>query len=597
MKSSERIGNKIFQSIYKTISLALKADKKRFLLSVFLNISLAVISAVSAWYFSVFLNTAIYNSTKIFFNEKIIFAIIIIVLLRFLNTIIFFWDFRVSNIFSRKFMTKAYILRAKASERVDIQTYESSSFSSLKVNIDTYFSKLQGFIDNSIFETISGLAPMIISLGIIIATKNWWLLVFVIAPSLVNFYVQLLDGRSMWQVENNVVQERKYFHSIDEFFSKKSFIQEIKVSGIKDFLINKMENARSVIDSVFSQRDNEFSKRKIFAEFFTHVMEIFVPVFLIYQVFTGGMLVGSFWFINGRFNSFNDNFRKILRMMSRMYKDAPYVYDIFKYLEFQPAIENGTQKIESFEKLEIKNVNFVYPESDRKIINKLNFSVNRGEKVAIIGLNGAGKTTITKLLLRFYLPTKGSVEYNGIKTGDLEKEAFYSKIALLPQDFAKFELTFEEAVALGDIEKGIDIDMVIDSAKKAGIHDFIMSHENGYKTQIGRKYKDGVELSGGQWQKVSIAKMFYSKKDLWILDEPTSAIDADAEAQIFEQLEKLPDNITVIMISHRFSTVRNADRIIVIDKGAVREQGTHEELIALNDEYARLFNLQAEGYK
>jgi ATP-binding cassette subfamily B protein len=586
----------IGKALGKVFSIAYNADKKRFVLSIIFNIILAGIAATSAWYFSVFLNTALYNSSGVFLNKKVITVIIIMVSLGIAQTIISLWNHRVLNVFDRKFFTKTFVMAANASETIDIQTYESPGFATLKARVTMYFNKIHSYWD-SILDLIQTMVPMIISVVIIATLNKWWLLLFAILPAVINFYVEILDGQSLWECENKASEERKRFSSFYNFFGTKSFIEEIKIYGLKNYFIKGITDARGVIDKIFFERDHVYSKKKLISGIATDILEIAIPIVLIYQVFTGNLLIGTFFFINGRFDSFTNNFRAFLRMISRMYKDTPYVYDILKFIEMQPVIENGTQKIESFEKLEIKNVKFIYPESDRKIINKLNFSVNRGEKVAIIGLNGAGKTTITKLLLRFYLPTNGSVEYNGIKTNDLEKVAFYSKIALLPQDFAKFEVTFEDAIALGDIENGVDIDMVIESAKKAGIHDFIMSHENGYKTQIGRKYKDGVELSGGQWQKVSIAKMFYSKKDLWILDEPTSAIDAEAEAQIFEQLEKLPDDITVIMISHRFSTVRNADRIIVIDKGAVREQGTHEELIALNDEYARLFNLQAEGYK
>jgi ATP-binding cassette subfamily B protein len=263
----------------------------------------------------------------------------------------------------------------------------------------------------------------------------------------------------------------------------------------------------------------------------------------------------------------------------------------------QTVLKNGENKVDSFENLVVKNVTFTYPDSDRIILNSCDFSVTKGEKIAIIGLNGAGKTTLTKLLLRFYFPTQGEVLYNNIPIESLDKYSLYNQIGFLPQDFAKFDITFNEAITLGNIHADIDEDRIIESAKKAEIHNFIMSHKDGYKTQIGKKYENGVELSGGQWQKLALARLFYRNAPLWILDEPTSAIDAEAEAKIFEQLERLPDTITVIMISHRFSTVRNADRIIVIDKGTVREQGTHEELLKINGEYARLFSLQAEGYK
>lgn len=597
MEKQEKITIKtLLETIYKVFSFAFTIDKRRVSIIFFGTVILAVLVPLSAWYFSYFLNIAIYSTGASFFTHQIIATLGLLIGVKILQSILGLWMWRVQMTFNRIFFTETYLKITDASQRIDIQTYESSGFELLKARVDMYSNMYITYID-LVFEFISGLIPMIVSTIIIISLKKWWLLVFVMVPAIINFYVQIIDGQSLWECENKAGEERKKFRSFYSFFNTKAYIEEIKVHGLAKFLLTGIKDARNKINAIFSKRDTLYARKRLAADFITNILELVVPMVLIYQIFTKQLLVGTFYFLNGRFDAFTQNFRQTLRMLGNMYKNAPYVYDIQRYIDMQTVLKNGENKVDSFENLVVKNVTFTYPDSDRIILNSCDFSVTKGEKIAIIGLNGAGKTTLTKLLLRFYFPTQGEVLYNNMPIESLNKYSLYNQIGFLPQDFAKFDITFNEAITLGNIHTDIDEDRIIESAKKAEIHNFIMSHKDGYKTQIGKKYENGVELSGGQWQKLALARLFYRNAPLWILDEPTSAIDAEAEAKIFEQLEKLPDTITVIMISHRFSTVRNADRIIVIDKGTVREQGTHEELLKINGEYARLFSLQAEGYK
>ncbi len=597
MEKSEKVKLSDFlKTVLKVIKISIETDKRRVIIIFTTTVLMATLGAISAWILSQFINTAIYSTEQTFLTTKVLIILGSLLLIWTLQSIVSMWNFRVVSYFNRLFFGESYLKVAEASNRIDIQTYESSGFELLRVRVNMYFGKFQNYTDY-LQQLISGLIPMIISTSILISLKLWWILPFAIIPALLNFYVEILDGKMMWDAENSVGEERKIWSSHYGFFNSKSYIEEIKIHGLANIFINRLKNIREKINKVFGDRDIVYAKKKLIISIVTDIVEIAVPIILIHQIFTKTLLVGTFFFVNGRFDSFTNNLRQTLRMFTRMYKDAPYVFDIIKFIEFQQVIPNGNREMKSFDKLEVKNVSFTYPGSERIILKDLNFSIAKGEKVAVIGLNGAGKTTLTKLLLRFYLPTSGDIEYNNIKTNDLEKVSFYENIGFLPQDFAKFDLTFRETIALGNIEKEIDDNKVIESAKKSGIHDFIMSHENEYKTQIGKKYKNGVEMSGGQWQKVALSRLFYRNAPLWILDEPTSAIDAEAESLIFEQLEKLPDDITVIMISHRFSTVRNADRIIVIGDGTIVENGTHEQLLKLKGEYSRLFKLQAEGYK
>jgi ATP-binding cassette subfamily B protein len=214
-----------------------------------------------------------------------------------------------------------------------------------------------------------------------------------------------------------------------------------------------------------------------------------------------------------------------------------------------------------------------------------------------VGANGAGKTTFVRLLCRFYDPTQGRILVDGKDLREWDLESWYARLGVLFQDFSRYPFDVATAVAMGRDPDRPDMARVRGVAEAADAHGFIQKFPEGYRQQLSREFTGGVEPSGGQWQKLAIARALYREAGILVLDEPTSAVDAESEMKIFEALERLPDTQTAILISHRFSTVRHADQIVVIENQGIAERGTHEELLALNGTYARLFSAQAEGYR
>ena len=289
-----------------------------------------------------------------------------------------------------------------------------------------------------------------------------------------------------------------------------------------------------------------------------------------------------------------------LSAISGMYEDNLYLSNLYDYLgQAVPArLGEATNGPEPKRGLEFRNVSFTYPGSTGKALNDVTFSISPGESLALVGENGSGKTTLIKLLTRLYDPTEGRIFLDGLDLQQWDVEALRQRVGVIFQDFGRFQFTVGENIGAGDVRHIDDPERWAEAAKTGMAAPFIEDMPEGYETQLGRWFKGGRELSGGQWQKIALSRAFMrSDADILVLDEPTAAMDAASEAAIFDHFRSESHNKMTILISHRFSTVRAADQIIVIHDGQILEQGTHESLLEENGQYAHLFNLQARGYQ
>jgi len=289
-----------------------------------------------------------------------------------------------------------------------------------------------------------------------------------------------------------------------------------------------------------------------------------------------------------------------LSAIGGMYEDNLYLSTLYEYLEQPVAPRRGPlpRGPEPGAGVRFEDVSFRYPGAEKPALQGISLRIEPGQSLALVGENGSGKTTLIKLLTRLYRPTSGRVVLDGRDLEDWEADALRRRIAVIFQDFARYQLLVGENVGAGDVRAFLDEGRWAEAADKGMATSFIRELPSGFHTQLGRWFRDGRELSAGQWQKIALSRAFMrSEADILVLDEPTAAMDAAAEATVFEHFRSLTRDRIAILISHRFSTVRMADRIAVLDDGRILEQGSHEELVRLGGRYATLFELQARGYR
>ncbi|MEL6721051.1 MAG: ATP-binding cassette domain-containing protein, partial [Bacteroidota bacterium] len=305
-------------------------------------------------------------------------------------------------------------------------------------------------------------------------------------------------------------------------------------------------------------------------------------------------------FLAGAFRQMSSRLQQIMNRFSRIADSSLYLQDLFDFFKIEPTIRSLPNALTVPENIQqgftFENVSFKYPNSEKYAIKDLSFHLKKGEKLALVGENGAGKTTLVKLLARLYEPTSGRILLDEKDLKEYSLADLRANIGIIFQDYIRFELKASENIAIGNIE-ALEEAAQIEHAAQQSLADTVVEElPERYEQFLGKRFKNGVELSGGQWQKVALARAYMRDAQLFILDEPTSALDARAEHEVFVRFTELIENKMAVLISHRFSTVRMADRILFLENGQKLEYGTHQELIQQDGKYAELFHLQAQGY-
>ncbi len=442
---------------------------------------------------------------------------------------------------------------------------------------------------------------VIISLMAGVVVFEPWLIILLvvsIVPTIIN---EIKFSGTSYSLARSWTQERRELDYLRYAGASDVTAKEVKLFGLSDYLATRFQN----LSNKYYKESKQLAKqRAAWGSFFNVIgtgAYYGAYVLIVFRTVVGVFSLGDLTFLSGSFKSLQTKLQGFFTRFTAITESALYLQDYFEFLDlkFDRSEEvTGLSLPESIKTgFTFNNVGFKYPKSERWVIRNVSFELKAGEKLAFVGENGAGKTTLIKLLLQFYEPTEGEILLDGVPIKKYNQLQYQQYFGVIFQDFVKFELTLRENIAMGEIEEIGNQPRIDNAADKSLANQVVSELPGGYDQQLGKRFKNGKDLSGGQWQKIAIARAYMKDAEVLVLDEPTSALDARAETEAFDRFIKLTEGKTAVIISHRFSTVRIADRIMVLKEGTVLEIGTHEELMENNKLYTELFNLQAAGYQ
>jgi len=381
----------------------------------------------------------------------------------------------------------------------------------------------------------------------------------------------------------------------------KEAAKELKLFGLRNFLRDRFAR---LSDEIYKE-NVALSRRKLVAGSLLSVVGTMgyysAYVFVIWRTVAGALSIGTLTFLTGAIQQASSNIQQIFSTLAAIGDQALFLTDLLAFFEMQPTIRSKPDALPAprpiVRGVEFRNVSFRYPGNSRLILDRINFALHPEERLALIGENGQGKTTIVKLITRLYDPTEGQILLDGVDLREYDVEDLHREIGVIFQDFMRYEMTARENVAVGRVEEINNLELLQTAARKSRADHTIERLPQGYDQMLGRRFDQGVDLSGGEWQKVALARAYLRDAQLLILDEPTAALDARSEFEVFRRFSELTAGKMALFISHRFSTVRAADRILVLENGKIAEEGTHDQLARRGGRYAEMFEMQASSYR
>lgn len=512
--------------------------------------------------------------------------------------------FRTQSLVERLLWTKVPIhlnqIFFKKLSSLDVHYFENDKFrDTLEKARESYGHRPQQLVEN-LFFSLQSLVQFLIAF-VALASLNWFFIILIVLVAIPEFINQTMRSKLAWGIWDAHSPFAKRYRYLTHLLEGPREFKEVKLFKLAGVLLKEVKSIQEkfyIQNKGLAQKDYQYG---LMFNVLSTAVFIGIEVFVIFEALAKRVTIGDINFYTGVVGNFQNGLGGLLRNVNAVFESSLYVKNIFEILDIEPIVKQSENPIKlrlrKAPRIEFKDVDFSYPDSDSKILKNFSLTIKPGEKIAFVGENGAGKSTIIKLLARFYDVNSGEILINGINIKDIDILNWYQNLGVLLQDFNKYEHTVKENIYFGNVEKEMRLKDIINASILSGAHPMVSGFKKEYEQILGKMFEGGIELSGGGWQKIALARAFFRSAPILVLDEPTASIDAKSESEIFNRVEKLSKEKTVIIISHRFSTVRNADKIYVIDSGRIVESGTHTELIKLDKQYATLFKLQAKGYQ
>ncbi|MGI8687689.1 MAG: ABC transporter ATP-binding protein [Thermomicrobiales bacterium] len=497
-----------------------------------------------------------------------------------------------SNYISVRLMEKANAL--------DLSYFENAQFYDKLENARREAGYRPSQMVQQLFGLLRSTVTLVSVIGVL-ASLSWWLVLLVVAVSIPSFIYQAKYSGQFFSLLTGRAPDQRRLNYLGYLLTTDYPVKELRIFGLHGTLLERYRQ----IFATFYKENRDLTVRRTTSQFALGALGTVVSgltyIYVVLEVIAGHITVGGLTLYYQAFQQSQSQVSNILSGIGSTYENSLFLSNLFAFLAYAPELPVRADPLPVptpiREGIVLDHVSFKYPGTEKWVLEDISFAIRPGETVALVGANGAGKTTLVKLLTRLYDPTEGSITIDGIDLRDFDPGELRSRVGVIFQDYVKYQLTAGENIGFGRIEAMDETGRIERSAIEAGADAVIAALPQGYETPLGRWFQDGQELSIGQWQKVALARAFMRDADLLILDEPTSSLDVRSEYEVFQAFGDLTEGKMAVLISHRFSTVRMAGRIVVIEDGRVIENGTHDELILRGGRYTELFDMQAASYR
>ncbi len=449
------------------------------------------------------------------------------------------------------------------------------------------------------FSMVQGVVTLL-SLGALLLRFSPWLAVILFGATAPSFIAQSRYANLFFRVISWRAPESRLLRYLEELLTGQENAKEVKLFNLGSTLLERYDT----LYWKFYAEDRALALRRTGASLGWGLLSTLSYYgsysWVLWRAVSGAITLGDMTMYLTIFRQAQNSFRSVVDGLGRLYENNLFLDHLFGFLALEPTMSpNGVGRpvpVSITQGIQFQNVSFRYPGTEQWVLRDINLDIKPGQRIALVGLNGSGKTTLVKLLTRLYDPTEGQILLDGVDLREYSLESLRSRIGVIFQDYVRYHLTAQENIGFGQIEALEDMPKVVAAAQKGGADPIIQRLPKGYQTRLGRRW-EGSALSVGEWQKVALSRAFMRDADIVVLDEPTASLDAEAEYAVFRSFGELTAGKIAVLISHRFSTVRMADHIVVLEEGRVTELGSHEELLRLGGTYARLFTIQAQGYR